>query len=171
MDKIRIIKTLALILGLSAFAIAMQGCAGNRALSPTGKYDGDKALYEFDGALLAYAETTEELVDLAERHPVAVENIEGLADFIADLRRNRLRLINEAGSLRRDYLAGKALVGELRGSEAGFKIAVEAARAYLLRVASDDSARIDLVEPGVLTRTWSFDQDLEFFNESRKAAI
>ena len=138
-DRINIIGAAPFWAALLALALFAQGCA-HRQLEAGGVYDGDRLLYEFDGVLLAYGETTQELLDLAARHPQTVADIDGLPDFLAQLKQDRARVINEAGAIRNDYENGKALAGDLAGQQRVLNIAINMAREYVLRVASTPQA-------------------------------
>lgn len=90
MNSKKRIPLLAVLLcaGLCLTAVT-PGCAGNRQLDPAGSYQGDRLLWEADGAILEVSKTYDSIESLAARNPGPFTSNAKLRDLLAKVKKER----------------------------------------------------------------------------------
>lgn len=127
---------------ISAILTAMlfSGCA-TRTLETGGAYNSDQALWAYDGTVLEFAEVTQKFLEVAERNEAAVQQIDGLPEFVEKLQETRKDIIEKALGAREVYLVTMSddMADEMTRIEKLLMVAVRQAQLYLTKIALEGS--------------------------------
>lgn len=130
-DRSFLVLVAVLALIQAPAVLFQQGCA-NRTLDPSGVYAGDKLLFEFDGVIVETTKTFQEVVGLADRNAVFVQERPDLAAEVMKIRSEIDGVPVETETLVRMHRARDAyLVAKGAASEAALRKEIATARTLL----------------------------------------
>lgn len=129
----RILHALCLV---AVVTLLGSGCAstGQQQLDPTGIYQGDKVLYDADGAILEADRIFDEIEGVATRNAAYVSTHAGAAAFVAKIVSGRAGWIRSAIAARDTYARTKSAadLSSLQGQVDFLRGLLEQARPMLL---------------------------------------